>query len=171
MLPLALTDDWNLITRPVFQVVNSVPRADGTGSVIRLPVLETPSWRRCFRRARSSQDRGSLAPDPPSSFPLRPLQFGQKKWQLGPGGVFGYLGEHILRRALSAAMVLGRWQRVQADQPDECAILRVVLPASRLVRRHFTEHARSTGMRANGNKLTFPIGLNVAKVKRSVRSP
>jgi hypothetical protein len=25
VLPVALTDDWNLITRPVFQVVNSVP--------------------------------------------------------------------------------------------------------------------------------------------------
>src|SRR3984893_14214947 len=25
VLPLALTDDWNLITRPVFQVMNSTP--------------------------------------------------------------------------------------------------------------------------------------------------
>ena len=38
-------------------------------------------------------------------------------------------------------MVLGRWKRFEADQPDESAILRVVLSASRLVRRHFTEHA------------------------------
>src|SRR5260370_37804899 len=38
-------------------------------------------------------------------------------------------------------MVLGRRQWVQADQPDESAILRLVLSASRLVRRHFTERA------------------------------
>src|SRR5271156_6705143 len=33
VLPLALTDDWNLITRPVFQVVNSVPVPTRTGRI------------------------------------------------------------------------------------------------------------------------------------------
>jgi len=31
--PLALTDDWNLITRPVFQVINSVPVPTRTGRI------------------------------------------------------------------------------------------------------------------------------------------
>src|SRR6202522_3457471 len=33
VLPLSLTDDWNLITRPVFQVVNSVPAVTSTGGI------------------------------------------------------------------------------------------------------------------------------------------
>src|SRR5271167_1164815 len=33
VLPLSLTDDWNLITRPVFQVVNSVPAVTSTGRI------------------------------------------------------------------------------------------------------------------------------------------
>ena len=31
VLPLALTDDWNLITRPVFQVMNSTPYVNESG--------------------------------------------------------------------------------------------------------------------------------------------
>ena len=31
VLPLALTSDWNLITRPVFQVMNSTPYLNETG--------------------------------------------------------------------------------------------------------------------------------------------
>lgn len=51
VLPLALTDDWNLITRPVFQVMNSTPyvneslhlhRVTGFGDTI-LPTLISPS--------------------------------------------------------------------------------------------------------------------------------
>ena len=34
VLPLSLTDDWNLITRPVFQVVNSVPVPTPTGRIL-----------------------------------------------------------------------------------------------------------------------------------------
>jgi hypothetical protein len=51
VLPLALTDDWNLITRPVFQVMNSTPyvnershlhRVTGFGDTI-LATLLSPS--------------------------------------------------------------------------------------------------------------------------------
>src|SRR5271166_1403304 len=33
VLPLALTDNWNLITRPVFQVVKSVPAVGNNGGI------------------------------------------------------------------------------------------------------------------------------------------
>jgi hypothetical protein len=36
VLPLALTDDWNLITRPVFQVMNSTPYVNETGHLHRV---------------------------------------------------------------------------------------------------------------------------------------
>jgi hypothetical protein len=36
VLPLALTDDWNLITRPVFQVMNSTPYLNKSGNLHRV---------------------------------------------------------------------------------------------------------------------------------------
>jgi hypothetical protein len=33
VLPISFTDDWNLITRPVFQVVNSVPAVGYKGVI------------------------------------------------------------------------------------------------------------------------------------------
>src|SRR5258708_10116077 len=36
VLPLALTDDWNLITRPVFQVMNSTPYINDSGHLHRV---------------------------------------------------------------------------------------------------------------------------------------
>src|SRR5271163_5124726 len=36
VLPLALTDDWNLITRPVFQVMNSSPYVNQSGNLHRV---------------------------------------------------------------------------------------------------------------------------------------
>src|SRR5690348_18168485 len=36
VLPLALTNNWNLITRPVFQVMNSMPYVNQSGSLHRV---------------------------------------------------------------------------------------------------------------------------------------
>jgi hypothetical protein len=36
VLPLALTDNWNLITRPVFQVMNSTPYVNKSGNLHRI---------------------------------------------------------------------------------------------------------------------------------------
>ena len=113
VLPLALTDDWNLITRPVFQLVNSVPvptltrrgvggvpkggqvvgevgiyQATGFGDTI-LATLLSPSPRLA--------GPWLLGAGPTFIFPTATTtNVGQKKWQLGPAGVFGYLGEHYI---------------------------------------------------------------------------
>src|ERR1700730_15397211 len=41
VLPLALTDDWKLITRPVFQVMNSTPYVNKSGNLHVLRGLVT----------------------------------------------------------------------------------------------------------------------------------
>ncbi len=37
VLPLALTDNWNLITRPVFQVMNSTPYVNQSATCLPCP--------------------------------------------------------------------------------------------------------------------------------------
>ncbi|MGH7986796.1 MAG: hypothetical protein ACREQX_11005 [Candidatus Binataceae bacterium] len=59
VLPLSLTDDWNLITRLVFQVVSSVPAVNSSGKINQatgfgdtiLPESETSAAMAAGRRA------------------------------------------------------------------------------------------------------------------------
>src|SRR5271155_3984720 len=117
VLPLALTDDWNLITRPVFQVVNSVPVPTAIDPIssatgVRVPVAGTITSTGRIYQATGFGDTilaTLLSPSPKLAGPwllgagptfifptATTTNAGQKKWQLGPGGVFGYLGEHYI---------------------------------------------------------------------------
>ena len=90
VLPIGLTKDLNLITRPVIPLYNSVPhetapghfeRTTGFGDIILLELL-------------SPADSGKwiLGAGPTFIFPTATSDFtGQGKWQAGPAAVVGYL--------------------------------------------------------------------------------
>jgi hypothetical protein len=97
VLPVSLTKDLNLITRPVIPLYNSVPhetapgefdRTTGFGDIILLELLSpahTGHW--------------ILGAGPTFIFPTATSDFtGQGKWQAGPAFVVGYP-----RRASSSA--------------------------------------------------------------------
>jgi hypothetical protein len=182
VLPLALTDDWNLITRPVFQIVNSVPvptltrrgvgvvppaggqaaevsiyQATGFGDTI-LATLLSPSPR--------VAGPWLLGAGPTFIFPTATTtNVGQKKWQLGPGGVFGYLGEHYI-----VGVFPQQWFSVGGNGSKQTSQMNVQYFAA-----YFLPHGWSVGTSPNvlinwyasdGNKVTFPIGLNVSKVQK-----
>lgn len=96
VLPLALTDDWNLITRPVFQVLNSVPVPTRTGRIYQatgfgdtiLATLLSPSPR--------VAGPWLLGAGPTFIFPTATTtNVGQKSGSSVPC-VVGYLGEHYI---------------------------------------------------------------------------
>ena len=180
VLPLALTDDWNLITRPVFQLVNSVPvptltrprvvvpsgkqaaevgiyQATGFGDTI-LATLLSPSPRLA--------GPWLLGAGPTFIFPTATTtNVGQKKWQFGPAGVFGYLGEHYI-----IGVFPQQWFSVGGNGSKQTSQMNVQYFAS-----YFLPHGWSVGSSPNilinwyasdGNKVTFPIGLNVSKVQK-----
>jgi len=182
VLPVALTDDWNLINRPVFQVVNSVPvptltgrgvgvvppdqqaapevgiyQATGFGDTI-LATLLSPSPKLA--------GRWLLGAGPTFIFPTATTtNVGQKKWQLGPGGVFGYLGEHYI-----VGVFPQQWFSVGGNGSKQTSQMNVQYFAA-----YFLPHGWSVGTSPNvlinwyasdGNKVTFPIGLNVSKVQK-----
>jgi hypothetical protein len=166
VLPLALTDDWNLITRPVFQLVNSVPVPTRTGRIYQatgfgdtiLATLLSPSPRLA--------GPWLLGAGPTFIFPTgTTTNVGQKKWQLGPGGVFGYLGEHYI-----VGVFPQQWFSVGGNGSKQTSQMNVQYFAA-----YFLPHGWSVGTSPNilinwyasdGNKLTFPIGLNVSKVQK-----
>ena len=96
VMPVALTRDWNLITRPVVTVFNSVPHPDpdyppqiqrttGFGDTILLEML-SPS--------PHLVGNWLLGFGPTFILPTASTDWtGQGKWQVGPGGLVGYLSK------------------------------------------------------------------------------
>lgn len=90
VLPVSLTKDWNLITRPVMPFYNIVPheaapnqfaRDAGLGDLALLELLSP-----------SNSGNWVLGAGPTAIFPTATSHFtGQGKWQLGPSVVVGYL--------------------------------------------------------------------------------
>ncbi len=96
VLPVALTKDWNLITRPVVTVFNSAPhpnphnpaetdRTTGFGDTVFMEMLApTPKL----------VGKWLLGIGPTFIFPTASSDYtGQGKWQVGPAVVVGYLSE------------------------------------------------------------------------------
>ena len=142
VLPLALTDDWNLITRPVFQVMNStlyvneslhLHRVTGFGDTI-LATLISPSPKLA--------GPWLLGAGPSFIFPTASnSRLGQNKWQLGPAGVFGYLGDKWLAGVFSSAMVFSRRPGTADREPDESAVLFRLSTGRWMGHRDLAQHA------------------------------
>jgi hypothetical protein len=164
VLPLALTDDWNLITRPVFQVMNSTPyvneslhlhRVTGFGDTIVASLL-SPSPKLA--------GPWLLGAGPSFIFPTASnSRLGQNKWQLGPAGVFGYLGDKWL-----AGVFPQQWFSVGGRGSQTVSQMNI---------QYFFTYLPGGGWgigtnpnmlvnwyASNANKVTFPIGLNASKV-------
>src|SRR5215469_18937188 len=97
VLPISLTDDWNLITRPVFQVVNSVPAITGTRRIYQATGFGDTILASLLSPSPRLTGPWLLGAGPTFIFPTATTtNTGQKKWQFGPGGVFGYLGDKFI---------------------------------------------------------------------------
>ena len=164
VLPLALTDDWNLITRPVFQVMNSTPyvneslhlhRVTGFGDTIVASLL-SPS--------PNLAGPWPLGAGPSFIFPTASnSRLGQNKWQLGPAGVFGYLGDKWL-----AGVFPQQWFSVGGNGSQTVSQMNIQYFFTYLLGNGWGIGANPNMLvnwyASNANKVTLPIGLNVSKV-------
>jgi hypothetical protein len=97
VLPLALTDNWNLITRPVFQAMNSTPYVNQSGNLRRVTGFGDTILATLLSPSPKLAGRWLLAAGPSFIFPTASnSRLGQNKWQLGPAGIFGYHGDKWL---------------------------------------------------------------------------
>jgi hypothetical protein len=165
VLPLALTDDWNLITRPVFQVMNSTPyvnesshlhRVTGFGDTI-LAMLLSPSPKLA--------GPWLLGAGPSFIFPTASnSRLGQNKWQIGPAGVFGYLGDKWL-----AGVFPQQWFSVGGPGSQTVSQMNiqyffVYLPGDGWGIGFSPNMLVNWYANKSSNKITFPIGLQISKV-------
>ena len=90
VLPVGLTKDWNLITRPVMPFYNIVPHETAPGQFERATGLGDLALLELLSPAHSGN--WVLGAGPTAIFPTATSGFtGQGKWQLGPSVVVGYL--------------------------------------------------------------------------------
>jgi hypothetical protein len=170
VVPVSLTKDWNLITRPVIPFYNIVPhetapgefeRTAGLGDMILLELLSpanTGNW--------------VLGAGPTFIFPTATSKFtGQGKWQAGPSIVAGYLTKRFF-----VGVFPQQWFSIggDADRPDTSQLN--LQPIATLFFGDGWNVGYSGNILANwkassGNVWTVPIGVGVGKVVKLGRLP
>ena len=170
VLPVSLTKDWNLITRPVIPIYNIVPhethpdefaRDAGLGDVTLLELLSP-----------AHSGNWILGAGPTAIFPTATSMFtGQGKYQLGPTAVVGYLTKQYFIGVFPQQWwsIGGQHGRLDTNQMN----------LQPIVTAFFGEgwsFGYSGNILANWNApsedvWTVPVGLGLAKVMKLGRLP
>ena len=170
ILPVSLTENWNLITRPVLTLYNSVPVPTGPSSTERkttfgdmtlAPVLSpdgTEPW--------------IFGIGPTFIFPTASSDStGQGKWQVGPAIGGGYITDRFMIAAFAQ-----QWWSFAGDDDRASTSQMNLMP---LIYRFFGD-GWSIGYSGNiladwkqpsGEKWTVPLGLSLGKVVMFGRLP
>ena len=175
VMPVALTSNWNLITRPVITLFNSVPypdphnpadieRTTGFGDTV-LMELVSPSPKLV--------GNWLLGLGPTFIFPTASSDYtGQGKWQVGPAVIVGYLSKKWILGAL-----VQNWTSFggSGNRPD------TNLMNLQPVAAYFLPDGWSIGYSGNilanwkadsaGDTWTVPLGLSVSKVLKLCKLP
>ncbi len=165
VLPLALTDDWNLITRPVFQVMNSSPYVNESGNLHRVTGFGDTILATLISPSPKVAGPWLLGAGPSFIFPTASnSRLGQNKWQLGPAGVFGYLGGKWI-----AGVFPQQWFSVGGPGSQTVSQMNI-----QYFFQYFPGGGWGIGTSPNmllnwyanksSNEITFPIGLQISKV-------
>jgi hypothetical protein len=170
VLPVSLTKDLNLITRPIITVYNSVPHPTATGGSERTTSFGDMVLAQVLSPAHT--EPWIFAAGPTWIFPTAGSDFaGQGKWQVGPAVGGGYITDKFL----IAAFAQQWWSFAgDADRRDTSQIN--ILP---LVYRYFGD-GWSVGYSGNiladwtargSDRWTVPLGLSVGKVVKFGQLP
>ncbi len=165
VLPVSPTSDWNLITRPVIPVFNSTPYVNKSGNLHRVTGFGDTVLVELLSPSSRLAGPWLLGVGPTFIFPTASnSRLGQNKWQMGPTGLLGYLGERWITGVFPQ-----QWFSVGG--PGSNTISQMNL---QYFFAYFPAAGWSVGTSPNmlvnwyasknSNKVTFPIGLNVSKV-------
>ena len=167
VLPISLTSNWNLISRPVIPVFNSTPYVNKSGNLHRVTGFGDTALVELLSPGPRLAGPWLVGAGPTFIFPTASnSRLGQNKWQIGPTGLLGYLGEKWI-----AGVFPQQWWSVGG--PGSNTISQMNL---QYFYAYFPAEGWSVGTspnilvnwyaRRSSNKVTFPIGLNISKVVR-----
>jgi hypothetical protein len=173
VLPIRLTEDWNLISRPVIPVLAGVDVPELSGGGLNWTEKSGFGDIVFFSLLSPNSAQGLLwGVGPTFIFPTASDDaLGQGKWQAGPAAVGLYLGKEWIFGALAQ-----QWWSFAGDdnRPDTNStsiqyFIQYILPDNWQVGMSPT---LTVNWKAEGdNKLNFPIGLGVGKLVKFGRLP
>ena len=171
VLPVAISPDWNFITRPVIPLFVSTPRPDpelgDPGNIDRATAFGDLTLLQLLSPAPKLAGNWLLGVGPTWIFPTANSDFtGQGKYQVGPAALVGYLSDHWILGGLLQdwASFSGSGQRDSVAQLNLQPIATYFLPDgwsvgySGNILANWNNHA--------GSDWTVPIGAGVGKVAK-----
>ena len=170
VMPVSLTKDINLITRPVIQVYNSVPYTDSNGDEQRTTNFGDWTQLEIFSPAHSGHWLLGLGPT--FIFPTAGSVYtGQGKWQVGPAAVIAYMDKKFI-----AGVFPQQWWSFAGDESRPDTSQMNLQPIFSM----FFEGGWNVGYSGNilvnfkapsDNRWTVPIGIGAGKVVKFGRLP
>ena len=170
VMPVSLTHDLNLITRPVVQVYNSAPYTDSFGQEQR--TTNFGDWTQLEILSPAHSGHWLLGLGPTFIFPTAGSVYtGQGKWQVGPALVLAYMTPKFI-----AGVFPQQWWSYAGDPSRPNTNQMNLQPIFSL----FFEGGWNVGYSGNilanweapsNNRWTVPIGVGVGKVVRFGRLP
>ncbi len=176
VLPIGISEDWNLITRPVIPLFVSQPHPDPKpGSATHIGRSTAFGDITLLQLVSPSPELAGdwlLGIGPSWIFPAGASNFtGSGKYQIGPGALVGYLSDKWILGALAQNW----WSFAGSDSRPSTASLNLQPIAA-----YFLPNAWSIGYSGNilanwknpaTDTFTIPIGLSVAKVVKFGKLP
>jgi len=170
VMPISLTKDINLITRPVIQPYNSVPFQTSTGAEAR--TTSFGDWTQLALFSPANTGNWLLGLGPTFIFPTAGSVYtGQGKWQLGPAVVLAYQTKKYI-----IGVFPQQWWSYAGDKSRPDTNQTNIQPIASL----FFDGGWSVGYSGNiladweapsHNRWTVPIGIGVSKVVKFGRLP
>ena len=170
VLPISLTNDWNLITRPVMPFYNIVPHPTASGEWERDAGLGDLALVELLSPAHSGN--WLIGVGPTAIFPTAASGFtGQGKWQLGPTLLVGYLTKDYILGVFPQP-----WWSIGGQHGKPNTNQLNLQPIASIFFGDGWNIGYSGNILANfnatpGNVWTVPIGLGVGKVVKFGRLP
>ena len=170
VLPVSLTKDWNLITRPVMPFYDIVPHETSPGEFARDAGLGDLALVELLSPANSGN--WVLGVGPTAIFPTATSHFtGQGKWQLGPTLVVGYLTKQFF-----LGLFPQQWWSIGGEHGRPDTNQMNLQPIASLFFGEGWSIGYSGNILANwnapsGDVWTVPIGLGLSKVVKFGRLP
>ena len=170
VMPVSLTKDWNLITRPVMPFYNIVPHETFPGEFARATGLGDLALLELLSPAHSGN--WVLGAGPTAIFPTATSHFtGQGKWQLGPSAVVGYLNKEFF-----IGVFPQQWWSIGGEHGRPDTNQMNLQPIATIFFGEGWSIGYSGNILANWNApsedvWTVPIGVGLAKVVKLGRLP
>lgn len=165
LIPLRLTGDWKLVTRPVLQLFNSEPYVGPAGQSLRATGFGDMIFAFALSPGPELVGKWLLAAGPTFIFPTATEPaLGQNKWQLGPTTAVGYLGKSFI-----AYVFPQQWFSIGGNGPKTSQM------STKYAFVWFFSKGWSIGTNPDmlvdweakrNNRVTFPVGLQVGKLTK-----